>query len=388
MKILTAQQMAEVDRRSWELYRIPTLLLMESAGRAVADELEKAQSGLLRQIGAISFAAREIMAATAWLQRDIWLCEAAVRRYSCSGDPANLKGDALTNWEMVRSLDIKTVILSQASGCRGTAQEAEVSGRDHRRAIRHRSFEADRRGLPPPDRLDEPGAPDVVYRLGRYTVRAVRRFRCGSGARGQSGSDRYFYGAQACSGRAAGCGSAPEESCRPRSAHPPRLLQNPEYRMNLIDAHQARGALPPRARDSHKGSFGHVFVVAGSRGKSGAALMTGLAALRSGAGLVTLYLPRQPPEGRSREDSRTHDGIHPGNPGGNGPRVGCRGAAQTGGGCERPCRRAGNDHQPLYPGTDSDPGSTVPRFPWFLTPMVSTPSQGRARPCVTRKDSR
>jgi NAD(P)H-hydrate epimerase len=73
---------------------------------------------------------------------------------------------------------------------------------------------------------------------------------------------------------------------------PCTLLENPDYRMNLIDAHQARAALPPRPRDSHKGSFGHVFVVAGSRGKSGAALMTGLAALRSGAGLVTLYLPR------------------------------------------------------------------------------------------------
>jgi NAD(P)H-hydrate epimerase len=61
--------------------------------------------------------------------------------------------------------------------------------------------------------------------------------------------------------------------------------------MELIDAALLRSALPVRARDSHKGTFGHIFVVAGSRGKSGAALMTGLAALRSGAGLVTLWLP-------------------------------------------------------------------------------------------------
>jgi NAD(P)H-hydrate epimerase len=60
--------------------------------------------------------------------------------------------------------------------------------------------------------------------------------------------------------------------------------------MNLIDAPQVRKALPPRARDSHKGTYGHVYVVAGSRGKSGAALMTGMAALRSGAGLVTVWL--------------------------------------------------------------------------------------------------
>ncbi len=46
--------------------------------------------------------------------------------------------------------------------------------------------------------------------------------------------------------------------------------------------------LAPRARDSNKGNFGHVLVIAGSRFKSGAAAMSGMAALRSGAGLVTV----------------------------------------------------------------------------------------------------
>ena len=44
--------------------------------------------------------------------------------------------------------------------------------------------------------------------------------------------------------------------------------------------------LPPRPRDSHKGRFGTVLVVAGSRGMAGAAALCGAAALRSGAGLV------------------------------------------------------------------------------------------------------
>jgi len=47
----------------------------------------------------------------------------------------------------------------------------------------------------------------------------------------------------------------------------------------------------PRPRDSNKGKFGHVLVVAGSRGKPGAAAMAGLAALRAGAGLVTVACP-------------------------------------------------------------------------------------------------
>jgi NAD(P)H-hydrate epimerase len=45
-------------------------------------------------------------------------------------------------------------------------------------------------------------------------------------------------------------------------------------------------ALPRRAADSHKGSYGSILVVAGSRGMAGAAALAGASALRSGAGLV------------------------------------------------------------------------------------------------------
>src|SRR5512137_1765255 len=45
MKILTARQMAEVDRLSTELFKIPSLLLMENAGRAVVDEILRAAPG-------------------------------------------------------------------------------------------------------------------------------------------------------------------------------------------------------------------------------------------------------------------------------------------------------------------------------------------------------
>jgi NAD(P)H-hydrate epimerase len=51
-------------------------------------------------------------------------------------------------------------------------------------------------------------------------------------------------------------------------------------------------AFPPRPRDANKGHFGHVLVIAGSQGKAGAASMAGMAALRTGAGLVTVACPR------------------------------------------------------------------------------------------------
>ncbi len=56
----------------------------------------------------------------------------------------------------------------------------------------------------------------------------------------------------------------------------------------LIDEERARALCPPRPRNSHKNDFGHVLVVAGSAGKSGAAALVCEAALRAGAGLVTL----------------------------------------------------------------------------------------------------
>lgn len=50
--------------------------------------------------------------------------------------------------------------------------------------------------------------------------------------------------------------------------------------------------LPPRPNDGHKGTFGKVLIIAGSMGFSGAATLSGQAALRGGAGLVRLAVPR------------------------------------------------------------------------------------------------
>lgn len=49
--------------------------------------------------------------------------------------------------------------------------------------------------------------------------------------------------------------------------------------------------LPDRPADAHKGTFGRVLIIAGSRGMSGAAALAGLGALRGGAGLVYLAIP-------------------------------------------------------------------------------------------------
>jgi ADP-dependent NAD(P)H-hydrate dehydratase / NAD(P)H-hydrate epimerase len=58
--------------------------------------------------------------------------------------------------------------------------------------------------------------------------------------------------------------------------------------LHLSEAHDFAVLFKPRKRDSNKGMYGHVLVIGGSPGKSGAAAMSGLAALRAGAGLVSV----------------------------------------------------------------------------------------------------
>jgi ADP-dependent NAD(P)H-hydrate dehydratase len=60
-----------------------------------------------------------------------------------------------------------------------------------------------------------------------------------------------------------------------------------------LQAIEAVPVLGPRPRDSHKGRFGYVLVVAGSRGMAGAGALCGASALRSGAGLVRIACPAE-----------------------------------------------------------------------------------------------
>lgn len=62
-------------------------------------------------------------------------------------------------------------------------------------------------------------------------------------------------------------------------------------KINRDSAPSLRRLLPPRPRLAHKGDFGRLLVIAGSRGMNGAAVLCARAALRAGAGLVTAALP-------------------------------------------------------------------------------------------------
>jgi NAD(P)H-hydrate epimerase len=61
-----------------------------------------------------------------------------------------------------------------------------------------------------------------------------------------------------------------------------------DVKLDLVEPAMFRALLAPREPAGHKGTYGHVLVVAGAKGKAGAAAMCGMGALRAGAGLVTV----------------------------------------------------------------------------------------------------
>jgi len=71
----------------------------------------------------------------------------------------------------------------------------------------------------------------------------------------------------------------------------PDAISGMETPFSMTDKTMVADSLPLRARFSHKGSYGHALLIAGSYGKMGAALLASRACLRSGTGLVTTHLP-------------------------------------------------------------------------------------------------
>jgi NAD(P)H-hydrate epimerase len=74
---------------------------------------------------------------------------------------------------------------------------------------------------------------------------------------------------------------------------PKPLLETRDSGNEMLEMREMKLLLPERKRDAHKGDFGHVLVVGGSTGKSGAVLLAAKAALRSGSGLVTIGVPER-----------------------------------------------------------------------------------------------
>ena len=72
---------------------------------------------------------------------------------------------------------------------------------------------------------------------------------------------------------------------------PPSLFDDSGLKLEMVERQDIDPFLKKRKKDTHKGTFGHVLIVSGSLGKTGAASLAGKAALKMGAGLVTVATP-------------------------------------------------------------------------------------------------
>jgi len=278
MKIVTADEMRDIDRRTIEDYGIPGLVLMERAGLAVASRVRELfrSKRVVVLCGGGNNGGDGLVAA-----RDLfnWGVNVSV---IITTKKESLNSDCAVQYQIVKKMGIPAEFRSTLSGkdIHGSVVIDAVFGTGLVRPVKGdiaRMFTFLNSAEAPVVSVDLPSgiSSDTGEILGE-AVMADYTVTFGLPKRGH-----FLYPGAGYSG------SLFIEDL----GFPPGLLEADSIEASLIDRETASALIPARPRNSFKGDYGHVLVIAGSRGKTGAALMCGRAALRSGSGLVTLGVP-------------------------------------------------------------------------------------------------
>lgn len=285
MRLLSAAQSRELDRLSQQKYGIASYSLMTNAGEAVARALvEKYRSrlsdGVLVVAGKGNNGGDGMVAARRLRQDGVAVRAILLGKASAlQGDAARAHSDfILAGGEVSEIEDDAALAAAIAAGTGvlvdaifGTGLNAEVSG-------------LPRRGI---EMMNALGAPIVAVDIasgvnsdtGAILGAAAMATLTVTFSFAKFGHLSY-PGAEHCGElRIAEIGFAPAaiDEIAPSGLS--------------LEAPDVRGWIKPRPNNSHKGMYGHVMVIAGSRGKPGAALLASRGALRMGAGLVTAAIP-------------------------------------------------------------------------------------------------
>ena len=298
MKVLTAAEMREVDRLTTERFGISSLQLMETAGTLVAEAFREIadRAGLKPRTiyvlcgkgnnGGDGFVAARHLRPVFESVRVVLFAQ-----------PDELRGDAATNFQRWRELggevmfardekawaDISSKVLGAdavldaifGTGFRGVAPGA--IGRAIQE-INHFSHEVTSTWLPLILAVDTPS---------------------GLPADGQAAEGPVLRAHQTVTFTAPKVGQLVSRDAAAVGSLRVVNIGSPVALVEEIGKKTLRWSEPDefadmplvRQSDGHKGLYGHILVIAGSQGKSGAAVMAGYGALRSGAGLVTVATP-------------------------------------------------------------------------------------------------
>jgi hydroxyethylthiazole kinase-like uncharacterized protein yjeF len=289
MRVLNTKQMRDADRRTIEDVGIPSIVLMENAGRQVVAAIEGSFEGFddLRiavLCGRGNNGGDGFVVARTLAERDI---DVAI---FLLGEAGQVRGDARTNLDVLRALghDIVEIADAAAWELHGT----DVLGAD---LIVDALFGTGLTG--PLSGLAETIVADV-----NASPRPVVAIDLPSGL----SADTAAVAGPAIDATMTVTMGAPKLPLVLPPAEPlagSLVIADIGIPRSVIDAvdgpwveiltrETMRDVVEPRSPESHKGDYGRVLVIAGSPGKTGAAHLTALAALRSGAGLVTVATPR------------------------------------------------------------------------------------------------
>jgi len=289
MKLITAEQMRELDRIAIRERGIPSLDLMERAGKAVARcAASIIADGNLRK-RALLFAGKGNNGGDAFVAARYLEIEGIKTRTVLLANKNDISGDAKENLQRLEEMGADLVeaetsgalagILESAAddaliidGILGTGVSGNVSGH-LAEAI---SLINDLRKLVVA--IDVPSGLDAASgRTCGVAVRALATVTMGLPKTGLVRADGI------------------EQSGRIRVADigiPADMILNAPSAGELIVEQDLFNLFPPRKRASHKGDYGRILIVAGSPGMTGAACLAASAAMRAGSGLVTVATPK------------------------------------------------------------------------------------------------
>ncbi len=289
MKVFTAQKMQEIDRRTIEDIGIPGIVLMENAGRGTFSQIMKRfPDKLKKQVSVICGKGNN--------GGDGFVIARYLNNIGVNvsvlllAPEHDIKGDALINLTSYKKISGSVIEVSDKASWIKTFNNFVCKSELIIDAIFGTGLSSEVRGL----------YRTVIDNLNNLSDVSVVSVDIPSGI-------------DASSGRILGTAVSADLTCtfgfsktglvmEPGKSRagtieiidigiPPNVVKSDDIDTIVPDNDYFHGLLPERKPDSHKGSFGHALIIAGSKGKTGAASLCGMAAMRSGTGLVTLAVP-------------------------------------------------------------------------------------------------
>jgi NAD(P)H-hydrate epimerase len=289
MKVANAEEMQELDRKAIETYRIPGMILMENAGKGAAEVISNTYPEIHKKKIAIIAGKGNNGGDGFVIARYLLNQGVSVKVYLLS-DPKGLRGDAEANFNILQRMKGEIISVPSSKdyvkvkkdlekfdvlvdGIFGTGLDAEVRGY-YREVIDHlNTLQRPIVAIDIPSGLDA----DTGKPLGT-AIRASLTITFGLPKVGHLVPPGLDYVGEV---KVIDIGI------------PKRLVEEEKISTFLLEKKEVKRWLSiPRNPNTHKGDYGHLLVIAGSVGKTGAAAMACQAALRMGAGLVTLAIPK------------------------------------------------------------------------------------------------